>query len=86
MITPDQLPIVNASLDIAYDYLEQSGQVESRETARRLIIESIATQLRTGERRPLMLANRAVESYQRTRTEHRSAGIARTALPEFSFP
>ena len=49
---------------IAWSFLEKSGELGPPDTSANVILDTIEAQLKTGERRPLMLANRAIESYR----------------------
>ena len=51
------------SFEIAWSFLEKSELRGAAESAN-IILDSIEQQLRTGERRKLMLANRAISSYR----------------------
>jgi hypothetical protein len=51
------------SFEIAWSFLEKSGELRGAAESANIILDSIEQQLRTGERRKLMLANRAISSY-----------------------
>ena len=57
------------SLEIAWDYLEATGELGSPDRAAEHLLETIDTLIRHGERRPLLLSNKAIASYQRFRAE-----------------
>lgn len=65
--------VVGSSLHIALEYLERSGELGDREAAARLLVGAMENFIRRGERRPLMLANRAIEAYQNRQQEQRAA-------------
>jgi len=72
---PEPLPILmEKSLQIAWDYLERSGELGEPETASRFLLDSVERMVRQGERRPLVLSNKAIDAYKRFRTER--VGIA----------
>jgi hypothetical protein len=61
--------LVENSLQIAWDYLEATGELGNPDTAARHLLDSIEIMIRHGERRRLLLSNRAITSYQRFRVE-----------------
>lgn len=71
----EPLPILmEKSIQIAWDYLERSGELGEPETASRFLLDSVERMVRHGERRQLVLSNKAIDAYKRFRTER--AGIA----------
>ena len=67
---PEPLPILmENSIQIAWDYLERSGELGEPETAGRFLLDSVESMVRHGERRQLVLSNRAIDAYKRFRTE-----------------
>lgn len=52
------------SFDIAWSFLEESGELKGAAESANIILDSLEQQLRTGERRKLMLANRAISAYR----------------------
>ncbi|MCP3385565.1 MULTISPECIES: hypothetical protein [unclassified Bradyrhizobium] len=52
------------SFDIAWNFLEKSGELRGAAESATIILDSIERQLRAGERRRLMLANVAISSYR----------------------
>jgi hypothetical protein len=61
--------LVESSFQIAWDYLAATGELENPDTAARHLLDTIETMIGQGERRRLLLANKAIASYQRFRTE-----------------
>jgi hypothetical protein len=61
--------IVAHSLEIAWDYLEATGELGNPDSAAEHLLDTIEAMIRQGERRPLLLSNKAIGSYQRFRTE-----------------
>jgi hypothetical protein len=51
---------------IAWSFLEKSGELGPPDVSAVIILDAIEAQLKTGERRPLMLANRAIDAYRQT--------------------
>jgi len=65
---PEPLPILmEKSIQIAWDYLERSGQLGEPEAASRVLLDSVELMVRQGERRQLALSNRAIDAYRRFR-------------------
>ncbi|QHP67454.1 hypothetical protein EI171_08455 [Bradyrhizobium sp. LCT2] len=56
--------VVEDSFFIAWSFLERSGELGDRDASANVLLDAIQQQLRTGERRKLMLANRAIAAYQ----------------------
>jgi hypothetical protein len=54
---------------IAWDYLEAAGELGNPERTANHLLDTIEAMIRRGERRPLLLSNRAIASYQRFRAE-----------------
>jgi hypothetical protein len=64
----EPLPILmEVAIQIAWDYLERSGDMGDPAEASRVLLKSVQSQLFTGERRRLMLANKAISDYKRSR-------------------
>ena len=61
--------IVAKSLEIAWDYLEGTGELGNPDRAAEHLLDTIEALIRQGERRPLLLSNKAIASYQRFRAE-----------------
>ena len=61
--------LVETSFRIAWDYLEGAGELEDYHMAARLLLDTIETMIRQGERRRLLIANKAISAYQRARAE-----------------
>ena len=59
--------IVENSIHIAWDYLEATGELGDPEEASQVLPNEIQSMVRSGENRPLMLSNRAIEAYKRHR-------------------
>jgi hypothetical protein len=61
--------LVEASFRIAWDYLAGVGELEDYDIAARLLLDTIENMIRQGERRRLLIANKAIGAYQRARAE-----------------
>jgi hypothetical protein len=58
--------VVENSLQIAWDFLLASGEIDDHQQAAEFLLTSIKDLARRGEYRPLMLANRAIDAYRHT--------------------
>jgi hypothetical protein len=61
--------LIEKSIQIAWDYLERTGEIEDESEANRFLMRSVDQMVMQGERRRLMLANRAIDAYR-----HRNCG------------
>lgn len=61
--------LVESSVQIAWDYLERTGELGSPEVASQVLIETVETMIMRGERRKLLLSNKAIDAYKRFRAE-----------------
>lgn len=64
---------VESAFFIAWSCLEQSGELGPPDESANVLLDAIEAQLRTGERRQLMLANRAIDAYRAHAALHRSS-------------
>jgi hypothetical protein len=65
---PESVPtLVENSIQIAWDYLERSGEMGEPEDAGRFLLYTIELMVRNGERRQLMLSNKAIDAYRKLR-------------------
>ena len=58
-----------SSIQIAWDYLERTGDLGDPEMASNVLLDSVTSMVRVGERRKLMLSNRAITDYKKFRAE-----------------
>ena len=66
----EPLPIlIETSIQIAWDYLDRTGDLGDPEIASRFLLYAVEQMIHRGERRRLMLSNRAIDSYRRYRAE-----------------
>jgi hypothetical protein len=71
----ESLPIlVENALEIAWDFLERSGEIADAAEASEFLLRIIGELVRTGERRRLMLSNRAIDEYKKYKAERLAAG------------
>jgi hypothetical protein len=61
--------LVENSFQIAWDYLEATGELGNPDTAARHLLDTIEAMVRQNERRRLLLSNKAIAFYQRFRAE-----------------
>jgi hypothetical protein len=62
------LPIlVESSIQVAWDYLEGAGELGEPKFTSRFLLDTIESMVRCGERRQLMLSNKAIDAYRRFR-------------------
>jgi hypothetical protein len=57
------------AFQIAWDYLEAADELGNPERTANHLLDTIEAMIRHGERRPLLLSNKAIASYQRFRAE-----------------
>ena len=57
-------PLLESSLQIAWDFLDRSGEFADPQETAEFLIWNIRGQILRGERRPLALSNRAIESFR----------------------
>ena len=73
----EPLPILmETSIQIAWDYLDRTGDLGDPEIASRFLLYAVEQMIQRGERRRLMLSNRAIDSYRRYRAERRLAAAS----------
>ena len=56
--------IVESSLQIAWDFLEATGEIVDPQETAEFLLRNINSQVFRGERRRLMLSNRAIDAYR----------------------
>jgi hypothetical protein len=62
----EHLPVLmEDSIQIAWDYLERTGEIEDAAVASRFLSDAIELMVRRGERRRLLLSNKAIMAYTR---------------------
>jgi hypothetical protein len=57
--------LMENALQIAWDYLEQTGQIQDPEFASKFLLVAVDHLISLGERRRLALANLAITAYER---------------------
>ena len=68
----EPLPLlIESSIEIAWDYLNRTGELGDSLVTSRFLSDTIELMVHGGERRRLMLANKAIAAYQQFR-RHRS--------------
>lgn len=64
----EPLPVlVEQSLQIAWDYLSGSGEIHDQQETAEILLTAIQSQMLRGERRTLLLSNRAIAAYRQQR-------------------
>jgi hypothetical protein len=61
--------LIADSFQIAWDYLEATGELGDSETASDHLLKTMEALMTQGERRRLLLSNKAISAYQRFRTD-----------------
>jgi hypothetical protein len=61
--------IMESAIQMAWDYLDRTGELGDPELAARVLLDAVERMIREGERRPLMLSNKAIDAYKRFKTE-----------------
>jgi hypothetical protein len=56
--------LVENSLQIAWDFLEASGEIENPQQTAEVLLGTIKNLLLRGEHRSLMLSNKAIDAYR----------------------
>jgi hypothetical protein len=59
--------LVETSFMIAWEYLEATGELGEAEGSAGELLDIIHTMIRTGERRRILIANVAIDTYRRKR-------------------
>ena len=65
--------LIEDSIQIAWDYLERTGELEEPDVANRILFDAVGSMIRQGVRSRLLLSNRAISAYQRFKQERRAA-------------
>jgi hypothetical protein len=69
----EPLPVLmEIAVQIAWDYIELTGELGEPTEASRVLLKSIETQIFHGERRRLMLSNTAINDYKKFRRQLRA--------------
>jgi hypothetical protein len=68
--------LIEHSFQIAWDYLEATGELENPDRAAGILLDAIETMIRNGERRRMLLSNKAIDSYRKFKTERRVALVS----------
>jgi hypothetical protein len=63
-------PLMERSIEIAWDYLERSGQISDPESTSNFVLTSVEHNVRLGELRQLTLVNRAISDFERSKFSH----------------
>ena len=72
----EPLPILmENAVQIARDYLERTGELGDPEIASRFLLDTVESMVRRGERRRLLLSNKAIATYKHFRSEHKHLAL-----------
>lgn len=58
------MSLMENSIQIAWDYLERTGELQDPEIASRVLLDAVELMVRQGVRSRLILSNRAISAYQ----------------------
>jgi hypothetical protein len=61
--------LMENSIQIAWDYLEGTGELGDPEIAARFLTDAVEILIKRGETRKLMLANQAIDAFMRFKVE-----------------
>jgi hypothetical protein len=65
--------LMDDSIQIAWDYLKRAGEIDDSGMARRFLVIYIEGLIRRGERRRLLLSNKAITAYQNSKQVREAA-------------
>jgi hypothetical protein len=65
--------LMDDSIQIAWDYLKRAGEIDDAAMASRFLVIYIEGLIRRGERRRLLLSNKAITAYQSFKQERKAA-------------
>jgi hypothetical protein len=65
--------LVEHSIQIAWDYLERTGELGDPEIASKVLLDAVEAMIRQGVRSRLLLSNRAITAYLRFKQERQAA-------------
>jgi hypothetical protein len=69
----EHLPhIMEYAVQIAWDYLEGTDQIDDGAFASRFLMMTVEDMMRQGERRRLLLSNRAITAYERLKQRQKA--------------
>jgi hypothetical protein len=72
----EPLPILmENAIQIAWDYLERTGELGEPEIASRFLLDTVALMVRHGGRRRLVLSNKAIDAYKRFASERKHLAL-----------
>lgn len=67
--------LIESSIQIAWDYLERTGELGEPEVASRFLLETVELMIRHGERRRLLQSNKAIDAYRRFNNERKHVAM-----------
>ena len=70
----EHLPhLMEYAVHISWDYLERTDQIADGAFASRFLMTTVEDMMRQGERRRLLLSNRAITTYERLKRRQKAA-------------
>ncbi|OYU92083.1 MAG: hypothetical protein CFE29_04435 [Bradyrhizobiaceae bacterium PARB1] len=60
---PDTAVLIEEAIQIAWDYLELTGEIDDGEVCSQILLYDVETMVRQGVRSRLLLSNRAISRY-----------------------
>ena len=61
--------LIEKSIQIAWDYLERTGEIVDAAETSKFLLRIVDEMVLKGERRKLMLANRAIDAYRQRKLQ-----------------
>jgi hypothetical protein len=65
--------LIEDSIQIAWDYLERTGELEEPEIASKFLLDAVESMIRQGVHSRLLLSNRAITAYLRFKQGRQAA-------------
>jgi hypothetical protein len=65
MMTETLPVLIEHSVQIAWDFLERTGELDDAAVASRFLVNDVELMVRRGERRRVLLSNKAIDDYRR---------------------
>jgi hypothetical protein len=65
--------VMDDSVQIAWNYLKRAGEIDDAAMASRFLLDYIEGLIRRGERRRLLLSNKAITAYRSFKQERKAA-------------
>jgi hypothetical protein len=82
LMTMSLSQLLEESFQVAWEYLDHTGELGDGAAASRFLSDTIETMIRQGQRSRLALSNRAIGAYQRHRSSGATGSTAMAGPPE----